>query len=237
MAIPSAWLPKCAMKRVVAHWSAGGHKVSAIDKEHYHIIYGGDGEPVRGDHEISDNVSTGDGDYAAHTRGCNSGSIGVSLACMAGAVESPFNPGKYPMTKKQWDAMIEGIAQLCKFYGIPVTPKTVLSHAEVQGTLGIAQRGKWDFTRLAFDLEVKGAKACGDKMRAEVTARLGGVQPIPEPEQPTVGAKTGSTLWIQQSLNKIGLTPKLDEDGKEGSKTDGAIRMYAIQAIKAQLEP
>lgn len=238
MALPSSWLPKCAMKRIVAHWSAGGHTVSAIDKEHYHIIWGGDGVAVRGDHKISDNVSTSDGNYAAHTRGCNSGSIGVSLACMAGAVESPFNPGKFPMTKVQWDAMIEGIAQLCTFYGIPVTRHTVLSHAEVQGTLGIAQRGKWDFTRLAFDLSVKGARACGEKMRAEVMAKLGGVQPAPEPVQPKppAGATPGSTLWIQQSLNEIGLTPKLAEDGKDGPKTDGAIRMYAIAAIKAQLE-
>jgi N-acetyl-anhydromuramyl-L-alanine amidase AmpD len=117
-------------------------------------------------------VRTGDGDYAAHTRGCNTGSIGVSLACMAGATETPFNAGKFPMTEKQWVAMIEGIAQLCKFYKIPVSPQTVLSHAEVQGTLGIKQAGKWDFTRLAFDPTVKGAKACGDRMRKEVAAKL-----------------------------------------------------------------
>jgi len=172
MAIPDAWLSECAMKRIIAHWTAGSHKVSEIDKEHYHVIWGGDGVPVRGDHEISDNVRTGDGDYAAHTRGCNTGSIGVSVACMAGAVETPFNAGKFPMTSKQWDAMIEGIAQLCQFYKIPVTTQTVLSHAEVQKTLGIAQAGKWDFTRLAFDPSVKGAKACGDRMRAEVKAKL-----------------------------------------------------------------
>lgn len=172
MALPANWLPKCKMKRVIAHWSAGGHKVSETDKEHYHIIWGGDGVAVRGEHEISDNVNTSDGDYAVHTRGCNSGSIGVSLACMAGATESPFNSGKFPMTRKQWDAMIEGIAQLCEFYQIPVTAQTVLSHAEVESTLGIKQRGKWDFTRLSFDNSVKGAKACGDKMRAEVLKKL-----------------------------------------------------------------
>lgn len=50
------------------------------------------------------------------------------------------------------------------------------------------------------------------------------------------GSKPGDTLWIQQSLNKIGLTPPLTEDGKDGPKTDAAIRMYAIAAIKAQLK-
>ncbi len=51
---------------------------------------------VRGDHTIADNVNTADDDYAAHTRSCNAG---VSLACMAGAVESPFHAGKFPMTE------------------------------------------------------------------------------------------------------------------------------------------
>lgn len=171
--IPSAWLSKCDMKRIVAHWTAGSHKVSEIDREHYHIIWNGEGTPVRGDHPISDNVSTGDGDYAAHTRGCNTGSIGVSLACMAGALEQPFKPGAFPMTKVQWDAMIDGIAQLCTFYRIPVTLRTVLSHAEVQKTLGIQQRNKWDISRLAFDPAIKGARACGDRMRDEVRAKLG----------------------------------------------------------------
>lgn len=172
MAIPTAWLSKCVMNRVIAHWTAGSHTVSSVDREHYHVIWNGDGIAVRGDHEISDNVRTGDGDYAAHTRGCNTGSIGVAVACMLGAVEVPFKPGPYPMTKKQWDAMIDGIAQLCTFYKIPVTQRNVLSHAEVQKTLGIRQAGKWDFSRLAFDPSVKGARACGDRMRAEVAAKM-----------------------------------------------------------------
>jgi hypothetical protein len=177
-AIPAAWMPRCTMKGIVAHWTAGRHDASDNDREHYHFLWEHDGKIVRGDHEVSDNVSAADNDYAAHTRGCNTGFIGVSLCCMGDTQspsrvrEEPFVPGPFPMTKVQWDAMVAGIAQLCKFYGIPVTPRTVLSHAEVEKTLGIKQRQKWDFTRLAFDLSVKGAKACGDKMRAEVKARL-----------------------------------------------------------------
>ena len=91
---------------------------------------------------------------------------------MLNAQENPFKAGPYPMTKVQWDRLVLVIASLCRFYKIPVTPKTVLSHAEVQGNLGIKQAGKWDFTRLAFDLYVKGAKACGDRLRSEVTAAL-----------------------------------------------------------------
>lgn len=170
--IPSGWLPPAKMARVICHWTAGGHKAGAVDREHYHILIEGDGRLVRGDHAIDDNVRTGDGDYAAHTRGCNTGSIGVSLCCMAGAVEKPFAAGHAPMTMAQWGKLAAVVAQLCDRYGIAVTPRTVLTHAEVQRTLGIKQRGKWDFTRLAFDPATVGAKACGDRLRAEVNAHL-----------------------------------------------------------------
>lgn len=172
--LPVSWLDSAKMARIICHWTAGGYTVSEIDKEHYHFIIGGDGVPVRGDHTVADNVNTGDGDYAAHTLSCNTGSIGISLACMAGAVESPFNAGAYPMKKSQWDVLVLALAQLCDHYSIPVTPKTVLSHAEVQGTLGIPQRGKWDYTRLPFDPDTIGAVPVGNKLRAAVSAVLKG---------------------------------------------------------------
>lgn len=172
--IPTAWLDSAKMARIICHWTAGSYSVSEIDKEHYHFIIGGDGVPVRGDHAVMDNVNTADGDYAAHTLNCNTGSIGISLACMAGAVESPFNPGPYPMRQGQWDVLVRAVAQLCQHYKIAVTPKTVLSHAEVQGTLGITQRGKWDYTRLPFIPTVTGAVNVGNMLRAEVSAYLKG---------------------------------------------------------------
>jgi len=95
------------------------------------------------------------------------------MACMRDAIERPFNAGISPMTKVQWDQMILVIADLCRFYKIAVTPRTVLSHAEVQGTLRIQQRGKWDFTHLPFDpAQPVGANACGDRMRREVSAAM-----------------------------------------------------------------
>ena len=171
--IPQDWLPVSGrMVRIIAHWTAGSYNVSGTDKEHYHFIWDGSGNVVRGDHEITDNESASDGDYAAHTKNCNSGSIGVSVACMAGAVENPFYAGVYPMTRSQWDGMCRGIAQLCDFYGIEPRSDTVLSHGEVEGTLGIAQNGKWDFTRLAWNPEIYGATACGNVMRSHVVTLL-----------------------------------------------------------------
>jgi hypothetical protein len=72
--------------------------------------------------------------------------------------------------------MVRGIAQLCDVYGIPVTPETVLSHGEVQTTLGIAQSGKWDFTRLAWNPEIYGATACGNLLRTHVASMLDSVK-------------------------------------------------------------
>lgn len=156
------------MKRVVLHWSAGSHTVSDTDREHYHRIVAGDGTIVKGDHPIEDNLSTSDGIYAAHTRGCNAGAIGVAMAGMMGA-EGPGKLGKYPLTKVQFDACIALVKKLVKQYRIPVTLSTVLSHAEVQTTLGIKQNGKID---ISFGIpgkpELKTARACGDYIRSLV---------------------------------------------------------------------
>lgn len=170
--VPAEWMPNAKMERIILHWTAGAHKATEFDRGHYHILIEGDGKLIRGIPSIKLNEAPAKKGYAAHTLGANSGSIGVSLCCMAGANEAPFDAGKYPMTQEQWDALTSVVADLCRRYSIPVTDKTVLSHAEVQNNLGIQQRGKWDFTRLAFDPSVKGAKACGDKLRAEAKAKL-----------------------------------------------------------------
>ena len=170
--VPANWMPPAAMQRIIVHWTAGGHKATAFDKGHYHILIEGDGTVVRGTPTIDLNQSPVRKGYAGHTLNCNSGSIGVSLCCMAGAQESPFNAGIAPMTVTQWDKLPHVLAALCERYHIPVGPKTVLSHAEVQANLGIAQKGKWDIARLAFDPSIVGAKACGDIFRKRTSELL-----------------------------------------------------------------
>jgi hypothetical protein len=171
--LPLDWMPNSTkMKRIIAHWTAGSHNVSRVDREHYHFIWAGDGTVHQGDHSVTDNEVAGDGDYAAHTLRCNTGSIGVSVACMAGAKEQPFDAGLFPMTEDQWNGMVRGIAQLCRRYGIPVVASAVLTHAEVEDTLGIDQRGKWDITRLPWDDSVQGATEVGHALRNAVDAAL-----------------------------------------------------------------
>jgi hypothetical protein len=168
--LPADWTPAAPMIRIIPHWTAGGYIASSLDKEHYHFLIEGDLDVVRGHRSILDNVNiagkTSD-DYAAHTRGCNTKAIGIALCASAGAEESPYKPGKCPVTEAQWDRMAGVIAHLCKVYRIPVTDKTVLTHAEVQKNLGIQQAGKWDIAKLPFGGLVT-AKACGDDLRRRV---------------------------------------------------------------------
>jgi hypothetical protein len=167
------------MKRLIWHWTAGTNKASATDKRHYHGIIEGDGRFVAGDRLPEANLDTSDGDYAAHTRGTNTGAIGLALAAMAGAKERPFSPGKYPITQKQLEALVAETADLCETYGIPVTRRTVLSHAEVQPTLGVKQRGKWDIMWLPGMTAPDDPVVVGDRLRAMVKLKM--AKPVAKP--------------------------------------------------------
>lgn len=171
--LPSDWLPPAQIARVIVHWTAGAHKATDFDRQHYHVLIEGDGKVIKGIPSIAANsLPKAKAGYAAHTRNCNTGSIGISMCSMANAVQRPLNTGKFPLTKAQWDASTTVAAELCKRYNVPVTPKTVLSHAEVQSNLGIAQLGKWDIAILPFDPAFDTARECGDRFRAETAAKL-----------------------------------------------------------------
>jgi len=171
--IPEEWLPPANMNRIIVHWTAGNHTASATDREHYHLLIEHDGTLIRGDHEIDDNQAPIDTrDYAAHTRNANTGAIGVALCGMVGAVERPFVAGSFPITVKQWQVASRVIAQLCRRYRIDPNRQSVLSHAEVQPTLGIKQAGKWDIARLPWRSDVSDPIVIGDELRALVREEL-----------------------------------------------------------------
>ena len=157
------------MKRIIIHWTAGGHRPNATDRKHYHQIIAGDGSVTPGDFPISANAgSLVTGAYAAHTLNCNTGSIGIALAAMAGAQEKPFKAGAAPVTPAQEKALTALLVKLCDQYQIPVTRETVLTHAEVQPTLGIAQKGKWDITWLPGMTQPGNPLTVGDLIRQRV---------------------------------------------------------------------
>lgn len=136
------------LHRIIIHWPASGEGASQSDRQHYHAIVTHDLRVVLGDLKPEANVNTVDGRYVAHTRALNTGSIGVAIDGMIGANERPFNPGPAPFTEPMVNLLAETVADLCLTYDIPLSRWTVLTHAEVEPTLGVWQRQKWDVTWL-----------------------------------------------------------------------------------------
>lgn len=161
------------MKRIIIHWTAGGHKASDLDRSHYHFVIEGDGNIVDGVHPPEANAGPlVPGHYAAHTLNGNTGSIGVALAAMIGAQDRPFKAGRAPITGQQIEALASLCASLCRTYRIEVARETVLSHAEVQPTLGIKQRGKWDISWIPGMAGPRDPVEVGDILRAKVSEAL-----------------------------------------------------------------
>lgn len=171
LSLPAEWLPEAPMKRIHVHWTAGGYIASSLDREHYHFLVEGDTDIIRGHHLVTANIPPlREGKYAAHTYHANAYSIGIGICAMNGATSNPLAFGRAPIKKEQWDKTIELIAALARHYNIPVTDKTILTHAEVQPNLNIRQRGKWDIAVLPFWRKKLSAREVGDKMRSEVAA-------------------------------------------------------------------
>ena len=163
--------PKVTMDRIVMHWSAGTGMVNDVEKKHYHFIVASDGTVVPGIHSVEDNIPPLT-NYAAHTRMLNSNSIGVAVSAMAGAKERPWSKGAYPITEDQVEALARLVASLSLMYGIKVTPKTVLTHAEVQPTLGVKQKFKWDITWLPGMDKPQEPTKVGNILRTMITKEL-----------------------------------------------------------------
>lgn len=169
------------MKRIIMHWTAGTHTPNAVDKRSYHLIVAGDGSVVQGDFRPESNRKIVDGQYAAHTRGLNTGSIGISMAAMEGAKERPFTSGSYPITPIQLAAFTMLVAEMALTYKIPVTRRTILSHAEVEPTLGVWQRNKWDIMWLPGMDATATPLVVGDSLRRLIQADIAKINPPYKP--------------------------------------------------------
>lgn len=163
---------KHGLHRVHLHWTAGAYGDIALERRAYNLLVLEDGKVVMGDYAPEANASTSDGRYAAHTRAANSGAIGVALDGMHGARENPFFAGPFPITAVQVRKMAQLVADLCDTYDIPVTRYSVLTHAEIEPTLGIKQRNKWDIRWLPGMPRAGGAIEVGDKIRELIKAEL-----------------------------------------------------------------
>lgn len=206
--IPLDWLPSVPMQRIHWHWTAGNTSPSALDRQHYHLLVDTDGRWHKGRPGIELNSGSLRPGYAAHTRSANSNAIGIACCGMAGAREVPFDAGRAPLTEAQIQSLIAGTAEVALRYRIAPSRRTMLSHAEVQRTLGIAQRAKWDIARLPHMPELKGAHAVGDWLRDAVRQRMGGVAPARDPVPPPDGPMVGGYGYV--AVDRAPTTSRID---------------------------
>ena len=209
------------MKRIHWHWTAGAMGLIDIEEDHYHEVVQPDGTVQPGTWPIEANRSPiKPGRYAAHTLNANSDAIGIACDAMAGAQERPLVWGSNPLTEVQIEAMLQRTAHWCRVYGIPVGRKTTLSHAEVQRSLGITQRQKWDITVLPGMTVVRDAIEVGDTLRARLTQILAGKPALAEPVEiepavpdtekvqiATFGMNLNHRRWPSFNDNIIGSIP------------------------------
>lgn len=155
------------MKRIIIHWTAGTYQPNSTEFEHYHYLINNDGLVIKGKHNVQDNKNCTDGNYASHTGGGNTGSIGVAVCGMLGYVNRN-KVGKYPLTPVQCERMYKLVAELCKSYAIPITPDTVMTHYEFgQKHPKTTSYGKIDITWLPNCRVVK-KEEFGDFIRNKV---------------------------------------------------------------------
>lgn len=173
--------PDYKIKSVILHWTATRHKVTPFLLSHYNYVIDDMGDEHIGHPLAVQTPPLRSGQYAAHTLNANSNRAGIALSGMLGAKEKPFSYGDYPITAIQFRSAASLTATICIDHGITVTPKTVLTHAEVERNLGIKQRGKWDITRLPWDRDIVGATKVGNYYRERVNAEL--ERRVTEPEQ------------------------------------------------------
>ena len=154
-------MPQANMRGIIVHWTAGNHTANATDRQHYphpdrRRRQAGARKSIDRAQQPAESAIRQCGAYAEQQH-----RLDRRLAVLHGRGDGkPVQCRRAPMTRTQWDALPPVLGSLCRRYGITVSPRTGLSHAEVQGTLGITQRGKWDISRLPFDLRCARRHCC-----------------------------------------------------------------------------
>lgn len=186
--IPSLDELPAAPRRIILHWTGGGSRANEVDRKAYHYIVEHDGNVVQGVHPVARNMQRVWGeDYAHHTGGFNSFSVGISFAGMKDSV-SAMRPGPAPLKPGQVMAGLRFAAECCDAWRLdPRDPAQVFHHREaweLHGVKGTQNHIKPDITYLPFMPELLRTET-GPWLRAKIAELTGGgagpVVPEPEP--------------------------------------------------------
>jgi len=150
------------------HWTAGSYVASDFDRQFYHDLIDGQGRHVPGKFQPEANIPIlRNGQYAAHCGGGNSYNIGLAICGMAG-FQSTDNPGRFPLTRKSFEAACKRAAVRCDQYKIPIVSDRVFTHYEFgRRHPGTSSAGKIDIIYLPFEPSLHRDEV-GDFMRNKV---------------------------------------------------------------------
>lgn len=163
------------VRGIVWHWTAGAKGLIDLELKAYNFLHDVEGNTYDGKATIAEQVMYDwrRGIGASHTRSMNTGWLGQSLDAMAGAKQTkPITWGSNPITWEGIDAMLEQSADLVEEYDIPVSKWTTLSHAEVQPTLGVRQKWKWDYVVLPGDSVSRDPVEVGNILRKRMVEKF-----------------------------------------------------------------
>lgn len=171
--------PPGRIERIYIHWSA--HPYDKVFPAYHFCVAQRAGEiVVVHTHDLRENMRDVGADpqkpYAQHTRGRNGFAAGISIMGMQDATPDDFGP--FPLTEPLIDALCLVGARLAAFYGVPVDPDHVLTHAEAavaDGYFGNGENQRWDIARLRPDprpLEAADAAQAGDELRRRIAAHV-----------------------------------------------------------------
>lgn len=104
---------------LVLHWSAGWY--DNFYPEDYHVQIGEHGEIYLSTNDLSE--------YLPHTWHLNTGTVGISMCCCAGAMTDDL--GEAPPTNDQIEVMAQVIATLCTELWLTISPENVYTHGEI----------------------------------------------------------------------------------------------------------
>ena len=134
--------------KVYLHWSAG-HYGQFFDD--YHINIDKDGSIYSSTDDLSE--------VLAHTYHRNTGAVGVSMACCAGATSNDL--GDESPTTAQIDAMAKVVMVLCDEFGLEINKDNVMTHGEAADNIDGIEASepygcqstceRWDLQYLATD--------------------------------------------------------------------------------------
>jgi hypothetical protein len=176
--IPRLFGPE-RLHRIVWHWTAGAEGVISLEKIAYNCLVDHKANRHDGKWRPEHQADYRAGHWgASHTRMSNTGCIGISCDAMAGAVERPFHKGSAPLLWPQIFEMCHWTGELCVEFDIPVSKFSTLMHSEVQPTLGIQQKWKWDMNWLP-DMNAPGDPiTVGDRLREFTQASIDGCKDL-----------------------------------------------------------